>query len=441
MGLTVPRRLNQRLLEYIRRNPEIIQPMAAFSIKGAGAVLSFGFSMLLARLFGAAGVGQFGLAMTTLMVSSTLSLIGLDYVMIRTVAGDIRVNRLDLARGAIRTITCVITTNAVVLGCFLTFAFVPILNARFNLAHDTAVLAAITFGIVPFALMRVVSSALRSTGKVLLAQVIDGPIPMALAITVTMTLVANGNLGSAISAGVIYTSSLAITVIAGAAVYLRSVRGWPKASPVGTQSMLAQGWRIGTVAVTGFVVDWFILLVLAANASTTEVGQFRMAWQISSLLNLVMVSFDAVSGPRIAAAHRIGDNAAIRRLWRQSIIIMLAMAIPPIFLLVVWAESILGIFGSEFREGAWALRILLLGQVVNLLTGPVGSVLIMTGRDRWSLIYSLSSTAFAIVACLVLMPLYGLLGAAWASAMTIGFRNISAFVIATRTIGMPFSRN
>jgi len=56
---------------YLERNPHILQTIAAFSIKIVGAILSFGFTILLARAYGPAGVGQFGLAVTTLLITST----------------------------------------------------------------------------------------------------------------------------------------------------------------------------------------------------------------------------------------------------------------------------------------------------------------------------------------------------------------------------------
>lgn len=72
---------------YIGRNPHIGQTIAAFSIKIVGALLSFGFTILLVRAYGPAGVGQFGLAVTILLIASTAALFGTDYILIRTVAG------------------------------------------------------------------------------------------------------------------------------------------------------------------------------------------------------------------------------------------------------------------------------------------------------------------------------------------------------------------
>ena len=430
-----------RLRRHLSENPALIETINAFAIKIIGAVLSFAFNILLARLYGASGVGQFGLAITTLTITTAVSLFGLDYILIRTVSGDIKTGRQDLARGTINAIARIVMVNASVLVVLLTFGFVPLLETKFEMAGETKVLSAITLGLFPFVLMRIVSSSLRSTGKVLLAQALDGPLPMALAFTLLIGAMSLGWTNSIVSAAAIYISSLAIAVVIGAVFYVRKVRSWPAASRVNAAPMLVQGWPILTVAVTGFVVDWFVLMVLAAHNSAVEVGQFRTAWQITSLLNLVVVSFDAVAGPRIAAAFRLGDMSAISRMWRQAVVVIMLMSLPVVGLLMAFPGQTLGVFGAEFRVADNALRILLLGQLFNIVTGPIGSILIMTGRERWSLAYSLVATALAAVLSLVLIPRFGIIGAAWTSAITICFRNVCAFLIATRTIGLqPWGR-
>lgn len=421
-------------------NPALFETISAFAIKMIGAALSFSFNILLARLYGASGVGQFGLAITTLTITTAVGLFGLDYVLIRTVAGDIKMGRKDLARGTINAITRIILINAVVLAILLSLGFVPLLDSKFGMAGETQVLRAITFGLLPFLAMRIVSSALRSTGRVLLAQALDGPIPMGISAALLLGAVWAGKSGSIVGAATLYTVSLSAAVLVGMVLYAQRVRTWPPAAHANAAPLLAQGWPIVTVAVTGFIVDWFVLLVLAAHQSAVEVGQFRMAWQITSLLNLVVVSFDAVAGPRIAAAYRLGDTPAISKMWRQAVAVIMMMTFPAIVLLMIFPRPLLGIFGAEFQVADNALRILLIGQLVNTVTGPVGSILIMTGRERWSLAYSLIATAVAAILSLILIPMFGIIGAALTVSATICLRNVCAYLIASKAIGLSLLR-
>ena len=85
---TLPIRLFSRLGEYLRGNPNIIEAVIALLIKLVGSGLSFGFSFLVARELGAIGNGNFALAQLTAFVAMTFSLMGLDYVLLRTMAGE-----------------------------------------------------------------------------------------------------------------------------------------------------------------------------------------------------------------------------------------------------------------------------------------------------------------------------------------------------------------
>ncbi len=424
---------------YLARNPHILQTIAAFAIKIVGAVLSFGFTIVLARAYGPAGVGQFGLAVTTLLIASTAALLGTDYILIRTVAGDIKINRYDLARGAIRTVATMVLVTSLLIALVLTFGGAPLLARLYQSATDGLVLRAVTFGVVPMALIRIVSSALRSSGRVLFAQILDGPASMALAITTVLVLQLLEVPTTVVSAGIAYVVAIGICVAIGAAVQWRDMRAWPH-TPVPLRPILAQGWPILVVVLIGYSIDWLILTLLATHHSAAEVGIFRTAWQVTSIFNLVIVAFDAVSGPRIAAAHRIGDLSGIARTWRQAVAIILALSLPLFILTLFFPAFVMQLFGSEFAEGATVLRILALAQLINVLTGPIGSVLIMTGGERYSLGNSLLSLGIALLTALTLIPAFGLTGAAVASALTLSVRNFVGWLIVAFKLKLPLLR-
>ena len=91
------------------------QTVAAFGLKIANAGASFLLSLMVARLFGAAGSGHFGIAVTTVTILSYVVLGGLDYTVVRTAAGDLREGKPGAARGAIRAAARIVLDS--VIGC------------------------------------------------------------------------------------------------------------------------------------------------------------------------------------------------------------------------------------------------------------------------------------------------------------------------------------
>ena len=104
--------------------------------------------------------------------------------------------------------------------------------------------------------------------------------------------------------------------------------------------------------------------------------------------------------------------------------------------IVLFGKPLLGIFGTEFRPAAGILGILLAGQVVNVLSGPGIEVLSNSGSHR---IATVTLWIFALANLIlnwVLIPIYGMWGAAFATALSLAAWNISLAVLAARRTGI-----
>ena len=85
----------------------------------------------------------------------------------------------------------------------------------------------------------------------------------------------------------------------------------------------------------------------------------------------------------------------------------------------VLAGPLLGIFGASFVAGETALRILLIGQVVGAGLGSVMYIMTMTGQERPAMFILGAILVANPVLNLVLIPKFGIEGAAVAKAATL----------------------
>ena len=88
-------------------------------------------------------------------------------------------------------------------------------------------------------------------------------------------------------------------------------------------------------------------------------------------------------------------------------------------MLIAFGDDLLAVFGSDFGRGRLALTILVLGQVVNVAAGHVGVLMTMTGHEK-----RVAATVGASAACnavlnLILIPRFGIDGAAAATAISL----------------------
>lgn len=418
---------------WLAANPNITQTILAYMIKIGGAGLSFALNLMLARTFGPVGVGAFGLMVTTLTLASTVALVGLDYVLIRVIAGDLKEGATALARGAAHVAARFVAVNSIVVAVVTALLVTPLIVRFTGDADSVVALRAAAWGVVPITLIRVVSATLRASGRIQLGQILDGPASTGLSMLALAAWLWFGHpdVGDAAR---LYVGAIAISVAWGGYVSWRYMRAWGPAERVPLSPMVRGGWKILIVVLTSYSTDWLILTGIARYASTAEVGLFRTAWQIASLFNLLVVAFDAVGGPRIAAAWRVGDRAALVHTARQSSLVMVGLSAPLLLLCLAAPEWLLGWFGPRFIDAATALRILAVGQLVNMATGPIGSILIMTGHERYSMVFAIVAVIAAAILLPLLTPALGITGAAIVSASVLSFRKFAALFLVYRII-------
>lgn len=432
--MTAPGRRLRQIFTPLR-----IQMAIGFAAKGATAVLSFALNWLIARRFGAEGVGLFGVAQTTALFGSTLALMGLEYVTVRQVAKFLK---LGVSGEAKRTLFAALRQTAVtslLLGGGLFIFSEPFARRVLDQGEVGPFLAVMAFSIPIVALAKIASAALRGSGHVLASQSIDGPIGTGLTALVLAAMVYTDRADDPLLPAILYVAfGLLATAIAWTAL-IREVRRWDPSSGE-KPALLRMGIPILAIALSQMFVDWFALLVLTAQGDPAQAGLFRIAYQIVSVLNLLNVAGEGILAPVIAQEHAVGNKARIAVVMARTSALLIAMASPLLLVCFLAPEFILGLFGPEFTGAALALRILAVGQLVNLALGPIGGVLVMTHNERWSLAYGIVAALMCAGLCLWLIPLYGTTGAAVAVTAAVLFRRLAAAAIVRFVVGIELWR-
>ena len=98
--------------------------------------------------------------------------------------------------------------------------------------------------------------------------------------------------------------------------------------------------------------------------------------------------------------------------------------------------ELLELFGSGFTTAYTPLLVLLCGELFAAAAGPVGFFMTMTNRQMSATLIEAITSAIALGLALVLIPRYGILGAALVVAAGSAVRNISMFVAVWRQLGL-----
>ena len=117
----------------------------------------------------------------------------------------------------------------------------------------------------------------------------------------------------------------------------------------------------------------------------------------------------------IAELSYQGKQPEVEHIYQTTTRWMVTLNMPLILIVTLFPVQVISIFGKSFIEGAPALAIMGLVNLVNVATGMCGTILDMTGHTRMKLFNTIIRVGVAILANFLLIPRFGVTGAAMAA--------------------------
>lgn len=169
-------------------------------------------------------------------------------------------------------------------------------------------------------------------------------------------------------------------------------------------------------------------LILGFVGLTAGVGIYSVALRVSTLGNMLFLAIGYISTPIIADLHSRGEKAQLKSFYQTTTKWILMFNLPLFLTFLIFAKPILSIFGAEFSDGSQGLVILALGSLVYTGTGLGANILDMTDHTRLNSANSAFMVMITIVLDLLLIPRWGVLGAAAASAFSTVIVNLVCMI-------------
>ena len=178
-----------------------------------------------------------------------------------------------------------------------------------------------------------------------------------------------------------------------------------------------------------------IIMGPAAAAVYTAATRFLVVGQLGNM------AISMAAQPRFTELFAIGDRRSANVVYQVTTAWLVLLTWPLYLLAVVYGPEVLSVFGHSYRAGAPVMVILALTMLLATACGQVDMVLITTGRSSWSLINGLLAVAVNVGLDLVLIPRYGITGAAIGWAVAIVVTNLMPMAQLASSIHLqPFGR-
>ena len=172
------------------------------------------------------------------------------------------------------------------------------------------------------------------------------------------------------------------------------------------------------------------IIMLGFLTTPRDVGIYRAVVNASMMITFVLTSVNMAQAPHIASLWKLGKKDELQKLVTQTTIITAIGTILISVFLIFFGDFLLGyLFGEEFREGYLALKILCFGYLVSGFSGSVGNINNMTGNEYLAVRTVVFTALLNIILNIILIPIYGVNGAAFATALSLAIYNIVLVVI------------
>jgi O-antigen/teichoic acid export membrane protein len=415
----------------------------AFGSRFATAFTAFVTNVFLARLLSPQDLGAYFLAFSVVSVGSLVGLLGLDQAVVRLMAESVDMKQFERARYALGRVLSLAGLGAV--GAALTYLlFGKFLETHvFRAPALVAVTGLVAAWIVVVALQLLIAEVFRGLHDIRLASIffsLGNGVLLTTSLGVLWLLVDQTTLSSVLLLAI--GSSLISTILAAWLLH-RKVTSFPSESIAanieGFGDLLRLAWPLLVMNVTlialgqGYVDLW----IIGAFLSEQDVAIFGAAARAVTLVVLPILIVNSVVSPLISGMYAQGRTQHLERALRATATLA---AIPT---LLTWAAfllfggPVLGLlFGPFYSEGAVVLALLGTGQLANVLVGPCGATLTMTGHQRVAMLITVAGGLLIVVAALALVVPYGTTGVAAATASGIVVTNVAYWLAVRRNTGM-----
>ncbi|MCS6293008.1 MAG: flippase [Nitrospira sp.] len=391
-----------------------------------GNGINYTFGIFLARSLGANEFGLYALALTLFNILTLTAVFGMDTCVTKFVSRYLEEGQPAKVRETVTVSTCIAMGLGFIAATGLGLLAGPLatdIYGKPELANSLLFFAAA----IPFAtLTTVLVSTLQAYQTVrytILIKYIWEPI--------AKFVFAGILLGAGFQLlGVL--ASIVVTLAVSAILSLRAVYGLifdksdaPLAwSAREMKTLLAYGVPLALSNVFGIVAPRSDVLILGYWVNAQEVGIYLAAFQTAAIISLVLGAFETGLAPIISRAWTQQDLTRMTDSYQAVSRLSITISLPIFCCLLLLASDILKVFGPEFARGAAALMILATGQLFHNSTGSANTVLLMSGHSRLVMTNTVVMGVALLATTALLIPLWGITGAAIAASMTFILTNV-----------------
>ncbi len=406
------------------------------------AVSSYFFTYFIVKLYGSVGFGIFSTSWTILMISTVIGKLGFDTSIVRFTAENVGVHGFKNMRVIYRrALKMVLASSALV--TLIVIVFSKFLTKQFYDDLDTnTVVLLVALSIIPYALMSFNAETMKGMKKV---------IPFSIHNNVTVyfgmiffTYLLHTFKPDSITTIISLFLIVFILMISSFLTLRFFLKYYPKtnshyaeATP-NKKTILKITLPMLLTNSIFLMMNWTDVLMLAYFKTQSEVGIYNTALKIAALNSILLIAINTIAMSKYAELFKT-NKKAFKYVVKGVSTISFVFSLPIFLLILFFPQEILQLFDHDFTVAATALIILSFGQLYTSFSGSTVNLLNMVGKERTSVIIIVITFSINIILNYILIPVYGILGAAISTTFSVLLNNVISAIVIKKYIGFfPF---
>jgi O-antigen/teichoic acid export membrane protein len=413
--------------------------VTAFAVRVASAAILYLSQIVLARWMGNFEYGIYVSVWTWVLVLGGVSHLGLSMGMIRMLPGYQESGRLDLHRGLMRggrllafAVGTVIAVTAIII--------LQLFGDR--IAGPYILPLMIALACVPmYAVTDVQDGIGRGKAWISLALLPPYVLRPLLLLAAMVAAHAYGLPMAAVTAATAAIAATWLTALVQLVLINRRARQDIPAGPraYDFRTWIATSLPLLAIGASEIVMQTADVLIVSRYLSPGEVGIYFAAAKTMSLVLFVHYAVGSAAANRFATLHARGDTAALQPLVADAVRWTFWPSLAAAIVLLALGWPLLRLFGPAFTSGYPVMCILVLGFLFRAAMGPSEFLLNMMGQQKLCAVVLMATAALNVSLNFLLVPRYGLVGAASATTLALIFAATMNNLVARDRLGIRLS--
>lgn len=392
----------------------------ALLFKAFGIVIGLVFTLFLTHLYGAEKFGIYVTFWSLLMILSVVAKLGFDTSIVKFIAGFNKKNEVKNIKTVYTKALKFISVLSLIIGLVLFVLSDKVSLLFYDTTDYKNIIQILSAALLFYSVLTYNAESLKGLKKVLSFSALQNGTVFFMALLIIYFL------KNEKAEEIVYSVTAAIMLLLPISffIFYKSLKNKNKLEDKSTEFPYSNKeiFNISLPMLLGnsmlLMMSWTDSLMLSAMGPERDVGIYNTAMRISALLPAILISINSIAMPKFAELIENENKKELRKFVKRSTLMIFSLSSPILLAILIFPETILSIFGEEFIEGKSALIILGIGYFFSAISGATIHLLNMTSLEKTAKNILIFSAVLNIILNLILIPLYGIIGAAIASTAT-----------------------